>query len=147
MYAYSEHSPKAATSFPATVTFNLNMISSLLSDISTNAATALATTVGLVSARRSLYPQHNRLGQTCMCYIFNRITHRSKATNPSLSITFLPVSVTYSFATLSSPTPFITLTSAHPYSTSQYVLVTLTQSPPSSSHMDRCPAVLPVADR
>jgi len=44
---HSEHSPRAATSFPATVAFSLSEISSDLSEISTRAATALATTVGL----------------------------------------------------------------------------------------------------
>lgn len=50
---YSEHSPRAATSFPATVMLSRRAISSLRSEISTRAATALATTVGFESARRS----------------------------------------------------------------------------------------------
>ena len=51
---YSEHSPKAATNFPATVELSLSSISSLLSEISSRAATALATTVGFWSANKSL---------------------------------------------------------------------------------------------
>ena len=51
---HSEHSPSAATSFPATVAFSRKEMSLLRSEISTREATALATTVGLWSARRSL---------------------------------------------------------------------------------------------
>ena len=50
----SEHSPRAATSLPATVAFSRREMSSLRSEISASDATALATTVGLWSASRSL---------------------------------------------------------------------------------------------
>lgn len=53
LHTHSEHSPMAATSLLDMLALSRNCMLSLLSLISTSAATAFATTVGLLSASRS----------------------------------------------------------------------------------------------
>jgi hypothetical protein len=95
---YSEHSPRAATSFPDTLLLSRSVISLLRSDISVKAATALATTVGFPSASRALtvYPRSaSDVVMSCAS-----LAHFNIPTKPSFSTTLLPVSLAYNLATL-----------------------------------------------